>query len=60
MVTNYGWCSASLSFRTIVILTLYNDGPLLFLLYIPEGLFSNVELFADDTPIFWVVRDSSS
>ena len=37
--------------------------PLLFLVYIndsPEGLTSNVKLFADDTSLFTVVRDSSS
>ena len=37
--------------------------PLLFLVYInylPEGLTSNVELFADDVSIFSVVRDTSS
>ena len=38
-------------------------GPLLVLVYIddlPEGLTSNVKLFADDTLIFSMVRDSSS
>ena len=38
-------------------------GPLLFLVYIndlTEGLTSNIKLFADDTSIFSVVRDSSS
>ena len=38
-------------------------GSLLFLVYIndlPEGLTSNVKLFANDTSIFLVVRDSSS
>ena len=37
-------------------------GPLLFLVYInnlPEGLTSNSKLFANDTSIFSVVRDSS-
>ena len=38
-------------------------GPLLFLVYIndlTEGLTSNIKLFADDTSIFSVLRDSSS
>ena len=38
-------------------------GPLLFLVHLndlPEGLTSNVNLLADDTSIFSVVRDSSS
>ena len=37
--------------------------PFIFLVYIddlPEGLTSNVKLFADDTLIFSMVRDSSS
>ena len=37
-------------------------GPLLFLVYLdlPEGLTSNVKLFAYDTSIFSVICDSSS
>ena len=33
-------------------------GPLLFLIYIADGLSSNTNLFADDTSLFSVVYDS--
>ena len=33
-------------------------GPLLFLIYIADGLSSNTNLFADDTSLFSVIYDS--
>ena len=44
-------------------MTKLQNGYKLFLVYIndlPEGLTSNVKLYADDTSILSVVRDSSS
>ena len=52
VVTNWGWCSARFSFRTLIIFSYNNDSP--------EVLTSNIKFFADDTLIFSVVRDLSS